>query len=73
MLMISPMVVDNACPYRDAVLKQKDIVLGRKALGAPSEHSEPYPSIPASNADGELAEIRDILLRIKEEFGPGTE
>ena len=58
------MGVDNSRAFRDATLKQKDVVLGRKGLGAPSVPDPVTPGTPERGGET-LAEIRDILIRIE--------
>lgn len=59
--------VENSRTFRDAVLEQKDIVLGRKSdANAPKTTA---PSQQTTEQNTELAEIRDILLRIEEKLG----
>lgn len=65
--LVNLMGVDNSRAFRDAVLTQKDVVLGRKGMPTPSGSSGVETGAGAGGS-AELSEIRDILLRIEEKL-----
>ena len=67
--LVNIMGVENSRAFRDAVLEQKDEVIGRKKRGTKAPEGAPAPTdVVPSSGDGSLAEIRDILLRIEQKL-----
>ncbi len=67
--LVNIMGMKNCRAFRDAVLEQKDEVIGRKKRSAPAPDvsvAPAEPGVPTSGAG--LDEIRDILLRIEQKL-----